>query len=61
MQGHGFGLPDYVLVSAEGPPHSPVFVVRVLAAGRDAEGRGETKRGAEQAAAAVLLAGLEGA
>lgn len=60
LQGRGLGLPDYVLVSAEGPPHSPVFRVRAVAAGRDAEAMGETKRGAEQAAAALLLAALEG-
>jgi ribonuclease-3 len=54
----GLGLPEYLLLSAEGPSHSPVFHVRVLAAGRDAEGHGETKRAAEQVAAARLLAVL---
>jgi ribonuclease-3 len=53
--GRGLGLPDYVLVSTSGPSHQPVFVVRVLAAGLDAEGTGENKRAAEQAAAARLL------
>jgi len=33
-------------------------VVAVAAAGREAEGRGESKRGAEQAAAEAWLAGL---
>ena len=59
--GRGLGLPEYMMVSTTGPSHSPVFVVRVLAAGRDAEGTGENKRAAEQAAAAALLAVLEGA
>ena len=59
LQGRGFDLPEYRVVSTEGPPHSPVFTVRVLAAGRHAEGSSDTKRGAEQAAAAVLLATLE--
>jgi ribonuclease-3 len=56
--GRGLGLPEYLLVSATGPSHNPVFVVRVLAAGRDAEGTGESKRAAEQEAAAKLLAQL---
>lgn len=56
--GRGLGLPDYVLVSATGPSHAPVFVVRVLAAGQDAEASGESKRAAEQAAAERLLAVL---
>ena len=56
--GRGLGLPDYVLVSATGPSHAPVFVVRVLAAGQDAEASGESKRAAEQAAAEKLLAVL---
>lgn len=54
--GRGLGLPEYMLVSSTGPSHNPVFVVRVLAAGHDAEGTGESKRAAEQAAAARLMA-----
>lgn len=57
--GRGLGLPDYQPVSATGPSHQPIFVVRVLAAGREAEGTGENKRAAEQAAAERLLAELE--
>nr|WP_256370429.1 ribonuclease III [Roseomonas sp. AR75] len=56
--GRGLGLPEYLLVSTTGPSHNPVFVVRALAAGRDAEGTGENKRAAEQQAAAKLLAQL---
>jgi ribonuclease-3 len=56
--GRGLGLPEYMPVSTTGPSHNPVFVVRVLAAGQAAEGTGENKRAAEQAAAAQLLAGL---
>jgi ribonuclease-3 len=56
--GRGLGLPEYALVSAAGPSHAPVFVVRALAAGEDAEGSGENKRAAEQAAAEALLAKL---
>jgi len=58
LQGRGHGLPEYRLVSAAGPPHQPVFVVTVTAQGREAEGRGENKRAAEQAAAEAWLAGL---
>lgn len=57
--GRGLGLPAYRLVSAAGPPHAPVFVVAVAAAGREAEGMGDSKRAAEQAAAAAWLAGGE--
>ncbi|MCS6891689.1 MAG: ribonuclease III [Rhodovarius sp.] len=54
----GQGLPVYEQVSVTGPAHAPVFVVRVRAMGREAEGRGETKRAAETAAAENWLAGL---
>jgi ribonuclease-3 len=56
--GRAEGLPEYRLVSTTGPSHMPVFVVSVLAAGREAEGRGESKRAAEQAAAEAWLAAL---
>jgi ribonuclease-3 len=53
--GRALGLPQYSLVSSSGPSHNPVFVVRVAAAGQEAEAVGENKRAAEQAAAAALL------
>jgi ribonuclease-3 len=53
--GRGLGLPDYSAVSTAGPPHAPVFVVRVTAAGRAAEGMGDSKRAAESAAAEAWL------
>lgn len=56
--GRAEGLPEYRLVSTTGPSHMPVFVVSVLAGGREAEGRGESKRAAEQAAAEAWLAAL---
>jgi ribonuclease-3 len=56
--GRGLGLPEYSLTSASGPPHAPVFTARVAAAGQQAEGSGETKRAAEQAAAERLLTAL---
>ena len=57
--GKGKGLPEYRLLSQAGPAHAPVFVVAVSAAGREAEGMGETKRVAELAAAENWLAGLK--
>lgn len=56
--GRGLGLPDYAAVSTAGPSHAPVFVVRVTADGRAAEGMGESKRAAEQAAAEAWLLGI---
>lgn len=53
--GRALGLPEYVLVSSSGPSHAPTFVVRAVAAGQEADGMGENKRSAEQAAAAALL------
>lgn len=54
--GRGLGLPEYRLESATGPAHAPLFVVTVIAAGRAAQGMGESKRAAEQAAAEAWLA-----
>jgi ribonuclease-3 len=57
--GRGLGLPDYQHQSVTGPSHAPVFVVTVLAAGRTADGMGENKRAAEQAAAEAWLAEIK--
>ncbi|WP_198372542.1 ribonuclease III [Roseomonas rosulenta] len=59
LQGRGHALPVYTLVSAEGPSHAPVFIVAVSAAGREAQGRGGTRRAAELAAAEAWLAGVQ--
>ena len=59
LQGRGFDLPEYRTVSTSGPAHQPVFVVAVSAVGREAEGIGDTRRAAEQAAAEAWLAGVE--
>ncbi|WBV41873.1 ribonuclease III [Pseudoroseomonas cervicalis] len=56
--GRAEGLPEYRQVSVTGPSHQPVFVVAVRAGGREAEGQGDSKRAAEQAAAEAWLAGL---
>ena len=62
LQGRGAARPVYEVVSQEGPAHAPVFTVRVTAAdGQTAAADGPNKRSAEQAAAALLLAGMEAA
>ena len=58
LLGRGQGLPEYVLVSTEGPSHAPLFTVSARACGRSAEASGDSKRAAEQLAAEALLAEL---
>lgn len=60
-QARGRGLPEYVEVARSGPDHAPAFTIEVrLDRLPPAEGRGASKRAAEQAAAAVLLAAARG-
>ncbi|OAN50815.1 ribonuclease III [Paramagnetospirillum marisnigri] len=55
-QGRGKPLPIYTVAGAEGPPHEPIFLVEVTVEGAgSAQGRGSSKRLAEQSAAAALL------
>ncbi|MCF4164384.1 ribonuclease III [Zavarzinia compransoris] len=52
----GLGQPRYEVRDRSGPDHAPVFVVAaILPAGNSAEGRGPSKRVAEQEAAKALL------
>jgi len=56
-QARGLPTPAYREVSRSGPDHSPEFRVAVqLPAFAPAEGMGRSKRAAEQAAAAAMLA-----
>jgi ribonuclease-3 len=58
-QSRGLPLPIYQTIGREGPAHSPRFAVRVSVEGMgEAEGRGGSKRVAEQHAAGELLARL---
>jgi ribonuclease-3 len=58
--GKGLALPEYSLVSQEGPPHARAFTVEVAVAGQGpARGQGRSKREAERAAAQALLARLD--
>ena len=53
------GLPVYALQDRQGPDHSPIFVVSVTVAGHGPTlGQGNSKRMAEQQAAASLLEAL---
>jgi len=55
-QGRGEPPPVYTAAGRSGPDHAPEFRVAVALAGREpAEGRGRTKREAEQNAATALL------
>ncbi len=58
-QGRGLPLPNYREVARSGPDHEPEFILMVEVPGTDgAEGRGRSKRLAEQAAAEALLVQL---
>ena len=60
-QSIGRDPPDYVLVDQKGAAHNPVFTMKVVVEGYvSAEGKGSSKRVAEQDAAAAALAGLSG-
>ncbi len=55
LLGRGMSLPSYQLVSRDGPPHDPMFVIAVAAAGARGEGSAGSKRVAERLAAEDLL------
>jgi ribonuclease III len=58
-QAEGKPLPDYRIITRDGPDHAPSFTVEVQIKGETAViGLGAAKRAAEQAAAEVMLAKL---
>ncbi len=59
LQGRGKPLPAYAVMASEGPSHAPKFTVSVTGAGHTGVGEAGTKRAAERAAAAALLAQLQ--
>ncbi len=60
-QGRGLPLPVYDLLATSGPDHAPRFTVAVRVAGQEeASATASSKRAAEIAAAAALLARLRG-
>jgi ribonuclease-3 len=58
-QTRGPDLPIYALIGRAGPPHAPEFTVAVTAGGASGTGTAGSKRAAETAAAADLLAQLK--
>ncbi len=60
VQGRKQPPPKYLQISREGPDHAPVFTIKVqLQDGATADGTGNSKRHAEQAAATAMLKLLE--
>ncbi len=60
-QARGLAPPAYVELAREGPDHAPVFTIEVRLEGHgQAQAKAGAKRAAEQAAAAALLAELNG-
>lgn len=57
LQSHGYPLPEYLVLSEEGPPHKKYFIVqtREVLAGFDVKGTGSSRRKAEQSAAKAAL------
>jgi ribonuclease-3 len=55
-QGQGLPLPDYEVVSRQGPDHAPAFTVRVSVEGYPPEqAKGRSRQDAEKAAAQAML------
>ncbi|QQR69519.1 MAG: ribonuclease III [Alphaproteobacteria bacterium] len=59
-QARGWPLPVYEALSQEGPPHAPIYRIRVRINGHDAQGEGTSKHIAQQAAAAAALEHIKG-
>jgi ribonuclease-3 len=57
LQGHGFALPEYILLAEDGPPHKKHFQVQCTCqeVGVKVTGKGESRRKAEQAAATAAF------
>jgi ribonuclease-3 len=57
LQGRAFALPEYTVISDEGPPHRKKFLVQCVCpdAAIDVTGKGTSRRKAEQAAALAAL------
>lgn len=57
LQGHGYALPEYSVLTEEGPPHRKMFLVQCVnqAAGFTVTGRSASRRKAEQVAALAAL------
>ena len=62
LQGRGLPLPSYAVAAVHGRDHAQTFVVECRVRERDAvtTGQGQSRRGAEQEAAAAMLVALTG-
>ena len=59
-QARGLGLPEYVVLSEEGPSHAPLFRIAVRLPGMaEQQARAGNKRKAEQEAAASMLEAMD--
>jgi ribonuclease-3 len=60
LQGHGYPLPEYNLLSEEGPPHKKHFLMQYVekAVGISVTGTGSSRQKAEQATATAALAAI---
>ena len=57
LQGHGYSLPEYTVLTDDGPPHRKTFLVECVsqAAGIKVTGKSSSRRKAEQIAALAAL------
>lgn len=57
LQGHGYSLPEYTVLSEEGPPHRKSFLIQCVseATGFKVTGKSSSRRKAEQVAALAAL------
>ena len=57
LQGHGYSLPEYTVLTDDGPPHRKIFLVECVsqAAGIKVTGKSSSRRKAEQIAALAAL------
>ena len=57
LQGHGYSLPEYTVLTDDGPPHRKTFLVECVsqAAGIKVTGKSSSRRKAEQVAALAAL------
>ncbi len=57
LQGHGYSLPEYTVLSDDGPPHRKIFLVECVsqAAAIKVTGKSSSRRKAEQIAALAAL------
>lgn len=58
-QQNGYPLPEYQVISKEGPDHAPQFVIHIKIGEHEGKGKAESKKKAQRIAAQHLLSQLE--